>query len=58
VVLVDDEVADPQIGEGGEPVAGGGGGRATAVHQPPVGDHRQLQVGGDEAVAERRLCKK
>ena len=56
VVLVDDVVAHPQVGEGRQATARRGrSGRPAPVHQAAEGDHRELQVGRDEAVGERRL---
>ena len=56
VVRVDDVVPDPQVGEGRRPAARRRrGGRATAMDETAKRDHREAQLGRDEAVAERRL---
>ena len=53
VVLVDDVVADAQVGEGRQARARRlRSRRATAVNEAPERDHGEAQVGRDEAVAE------
>src|SRR3954470_17241963 len=59
VVLVDDDVAGPQVGERPQRAAPPAG-RARALgalapEQAVLGDHREAQAGGDEAVSEVRL---
>ena len=56
VVLVDDVVADPQVGERHHPPASGRRRRrAAAVDEAAERDHREPQLGRDEAVGQRRL---
>ena len=57
VVLVDDVVADAQVGEGRHRPAAAGRGRrcAAAVDQAAEGDDDEPQLRRDEAVGERRL---
>ncbi len=60
VVLVDDDVAGAQVGEGAQGAAAAAartirpvGLRAPAAHEPVLGDDGQVQRGRDEAVAQR-----
>jgi hypothetical protein len=60
VVLVDDVVADPELGEGEPaPAAGAGRGRLlgapAAVDEAAEGIDGEFQLGGDEALAQARL---
>ena len=56
VVLVYDVVAHPQVGEGRQAAARRTGrSRPAPMHEPAEGDHRQAQLGRDEAVREPRL---
>src|SRR4051812_5248828 len=59
VVLVDDDVAGPQVGEAseGSPPAAAGARPlgALAAEQAGLGDDREAQAGGDEAVSQVRL---
>src|SRR3954470_8829985 len=59
VVLVDDDVAGPQVGEASEGAAAAAAGalalRALAAEQAVLGDDREAQAGGDEAVPQVRL---
>ncbi len=55
VVLMDDDVAGPQVAEAPEeaaPLARGPGARLAAVDQPVLGEGGELEARGDEAVAE------
>ena len=55
VVLVDDDVAGAQVGEGAQEAAAAARrplDPAAAVDQPVLGDHGELQRRGDEAVAQ------
>ena len=56
VVLVHHQIADPELDRLRDPVPRlGRGGGPAAVDQPRIGDHRQLQLGGDEALAQPGL---
>ena len=57
VVLVDHQVPHSQLDRARDPVPrlGRGSGLAAAVHEPRVGDHRELQLRGDETLPQARL---
>ena len=60
VVLVDDEVAGPQVGERAQQPASPARrprGRPAAVDQPVLGDRGQPEARSDEAVAQARLLE-
>ena len=59
VVLVDDDVAGAQVGEAAQDAAAALAARllggAAALEQPVVGDHREVELRGDEAGLQPRL---